>query len=234
MRVHVVEHVDFERAAKIATWALKNGHQITRTRFYRSEPVPAQEDFDWLIIMGGPMGAYDDDKYPWLIREKEFIKKAIAADKIVLGICLGAQLIAEVIGGRVYKNSQKEIGWFPVDLTEEGRRSPIFTRLPDRLLPINWHGDTFDLPEGATRLAFSEATSNQAFEFGGRTIGLQFHIEWSRGDIEALIENFGNDPMSGKYIQSPEMILAKDDRISNLGNTMEIILDNISGLSVIS
>lgn len=232
MRIDVVEHVDFEGAANIAKWSLKNGHQLARTRFYRGDRPPAMRDFDWLIVMGGPMSAYEDGAHPWLGREKAFIRDAIAAGKAVLGICLGAQLIADVIGGRAYRNSHEEIGWFPVRLTEEGKRSPMLRGLPDEIVPMHWHGDTFDLPASAVRLAQSNATPNQAFEFGGRTLGLQFHVEWSLGDIRALIGELGDGLKMGRYIQPAESILKRGDLATDIEGVMETILDNIAGLSI--
>ena len=135
-------------------------------------------DFDWLIILGGPMNIYEEDKYPWLSKEKEFIHQAIASDKIVLGICLGAQLMADVLGGKVQRNVHREIGWFPVKLMPESKASRIFRVLPEEFMALHWHGDTFELPPGAVHTAESQACKNQAFELG-KAIGLQFHLESS-------------------------------------------------------
>ena len=117
MRIHSIEHEPFEGLANIEVWAKSKGHTITRTRIYKNEGFPDIDDFDWLIIMGGSMSTYEEEKYPWLIPEKKFIGDAIAKKKLLLGICLGSQLIADVLGGKVSPNTYKEIGWFPVFLT---------------------------------------------------------------------------------------------------------------------
>ena len=120
MNIHYLQHVPFEDLGSIKNWAKIRGHRVTATRFYRAEPLPFLDELDWLIIMGGPMNIYEEDKYPWLGHEKRFIEEVIKTDKVVLGICLGAQLIADVLGVRIYENIHKEIGWFPIQLTSEG------------------------------------------------------------------------------------------------------------------
>ncbi len=131
MRIHYLQHVPFEDLANIEAWAKKRGHDVSGTMLFQDEPLPALEEFDWLIIMGGPMNIYEHYRYPWIVREKEFIRRSIDADKIVLGICLGAQLMADVLGGKVHRNEHKEIGWFPVRLTADAMRSPVFRVLPE-------------------------------------------------------------------------------------------------------
>ena len=149
LRIHYLQHVEFEDAANIVPWAEARGHAVTCTRLHRGEPLPPVDAFDWLVIMGGPMNVCDHDRYPWLVREKAFIGESIGRNKVVLGICLGAQLIADVLGGRITPNREKEIGWFPVSLTGAGLRSPLFQPLPRQFLPFHWHGDTFSIPPGA-------------------------------------------------------------------------------------
>jgi GMP synthase-like glutamine amidotransferase len=164
MKIHCVQHVPFEGSANIEAWARDRSHDLSNTLLFEGKSLPEMEEFDWLIIMGGPMNIYEEDKYPWLRKEKEFIKRAIASDKIVLGICLGAQLMADALGGNVHKNMHREIGWFPVNLTPAAKKSRIFGVLPERFMAMHWHGDTFDLPPGALHAAESQACSNQAFE----------------------------------------------------------------------
>jgi len=130
MRIHYLQHVPFEDLANMESWASSRGHALSKTRLFSGERLPPPSSFDWLIIMGGPMNIYEEERYAWLAEEKEFIKKAVYGGKIVLGICLGAQLISDVLGGLVTKNRYKEIGWFPVRLTEEGQASPVFSALP--------------------------------------------------------------------------------------------------------
>jgi GMP synthase-like glutamine amidotransferase len=226
MRIHYLQHVPFEDLANIESWARSRGHALTRTLLFQDESLPKMEDFDWLIIMGGPMNIYEHDKYPWLVKEMEFIKQAIAGDKIVLGICLGAQLMADVLGGKVRKNEVREIGWFPVTLTAEGRASRIFGILPERFVAIHWHGDTFAIPPKATRTAESEACKNQAFELG-KAIGLQFHLESSMDSIDHLIQNCADELTDGRYVQRPKELLAHLDRFPEIRGLMEAFLDNM-------
>jgi GMP synthase-like glutamine amidotransferase len=177
MRIHSLEHEPFEGLGNIEVWAKNKGHSITRTLLFKNEKPPKTSDFDWLIIMGGSMNIYEEDKFPWLKAEKEFIAKAIAANKIVLGVCLGSHLIADVLGGKVSKNQYTEIGWFPVSLTREVRDSSIFSSLPGIFSAFHWHGDTFKIPHGVALIAQSVGCANQVFECG-RAIGLQFHLEY--------------------------------------------------------
>lgn len=145
MNIHYLQHVPFEDLGMIADWIDENGYHSRVSRLYQGEALPNVNDIDWLIVMGGPMGVYDEDQYPWLVDEKRCIERAIAKGRVVLGICLGAQLIANVLGARVYPHTRKEIGWFPITLTREGAQSPLFTELPSPFEVFHWHGDTFDL-----------------------------------------------------------------------------------------
>jgi GMP synthase-like glutamine amidotransferase len=172
------------------------------------------------------MNIYEEDKFPWLKKEKEFIAKAIADHKILLGVCLGSQLIADVLGGKVSKNQYKEIGWFPVSLTREARNSSIFSSLPVTFTAFHWHGDTFNIPHGAARVAQSEGCANQAFEFG-RVIGLQFHLEYSKKSIDLMFQNCSDELVDGKYIQTPNEIISKMPNVHEMNKTLNLILDNM-------
>lgn len=226
MRIHSLEHEPFEGLANIETWAKNKGHTITGTRIYKNEDFPDVDTFDWLMIMGGSMSVYEEEKYPWLIPEKEFIADAIANKKILLGICLGSQLIADVLGGSVSRNLYKEIGWFPVSLTEEAGDSPIFGAFPNKFTAFHWHGDTFEIPPGARKIAQSEACRNQAFEYG-RVIGLQFHLEYSENSINLMFKKCGADITDGKYIQKPDEIVSKYANAVGTKKLLDLMLDNI-------
>ncbi len=226
MRIHYLQHVPFEDLANIDAWAKKRGHDVSGTMLFQDEPLPALDEFDWLIIMGGPMNIYEHDKYPWLVREKEFIRRAIDADKIVLGICLGAQLMADVLGGKVRRNEHKEIGWFPVRLTADAMRSPVFRVLPEEFVAFHWHGDTFDIPPGAVRTAESQACRNQAFVMG-KAVGLQFHLESSMDSIDHLILNCSDELKDGKYVQRPKELLSHLDRFPEIRILMEVFLSHM-------
>jgi GMP synthase-like glutamine amidotransferase len=226
MKIHYHQHVPFEDLANIESWAKSCGHDLTRTQLFLDEALPEMDQFDWLMIMGGPMNIYKNDKYPWLAREKEFIRLAIACDKIVLGICLGAQLMADVLGGIVRRNRQREIGWFPVNLTKEGILSPIFSVLPQRFVALHWHGDTFEIPPGAARTAESLACTNQAF-MRGKAIGLQFHLESSPESIDHLLQNCADELTEGPYVQKPVELSAHAEQFSQIQGLMEQFLDRV-------
>ena len=163
MRIHALQHVPFEGLGKIEEWAAKADHSIKSTRLHLHEPLPSIDSFDTLLVMGGPMGANDDGKYRWMRGEKLLIELAIQKEKKVLGVCLGAQLLAHVLGAKVYPNSQKEIGWFPIELNPPNVRHHPLSVLPQRTTVFHWHGDTFDIPKGATHLARSRACEKSGF-----------------------------------------------------------------------
>jgi len=229
MRIHYLQHVPFEDIANIGKWA--RGYPITRTALYEGQVLPTSDDeFDFLVVMGGSMGVYDEKKYPWLLEEKKFIEKAIKTNKIVLGICLGAQLIANVLGAKVYKNKYKEIGWYPVVLTEDAKSSKVFSGFKDRFIAFHWHSDTFDIPSGAKRLAETEACKNQAFEYKGRVFGLQFHLESTHETIRLLAENCACELVKGKYIQTKKELLLNYTSLKNIEKSMTMLLNAANGL----
>jgi GMP synthase-like glutamine amidotransferase len=228
MKLRYVQHVPFEGPANIQGWAENQGWQISGTHVYRQEKLPGPDEFDWLVIMGGPMNIYEEKEYPWLAPEKKFIGKAIEENKIVLGICLGAQLIADVLGGRVVRNRHKEIGWFPVSLRPEGIESAAFQDFPGKFQALHWHGDTFSLPPGAAMLAESEACPAQAFSSnGGRVLALQFHLESSMDSVRALIQNCSDELVDGAYIQSADAILGSSQNFSSIYDAMLLLLENM-------
>jgi GMP synthase-like glutamine amidotransferase len=201
MNVHIIQHVDFEKPGLIEDWANENNHIISFTHLYKNQLSPDLNNFDLLIIMGGPMGVYDFDKYPWISKELDFIRKCVEKNKAILGICLGAQLLASALGARVYEGPNKEIGWLPVSW----KKSPI-NNIPDQHNVFHWHGDTFDIPNGATHLASSKGVPNQAFIYNNNVIGLQFHLEVNSQSVDLMLKNCIDDLTDGKYVQSIEEI----------------------------
>ncbi len=231
MRIHYFQHVPFEGLGNIEGWVRSKNYALSATRFYAADPLPKIDEIDWLVIMGGPMGACEDKKHPWLTAEKNFIEASIKAGKKVLGICLGAQLIASVLGDKVYPHIHKEIGWFPLMLTAEGRASDVLKGFPAELPVFHWHGDTFSLPRGAVHLAATAACRNQAFAYGSKVIGLQFHLDVKRMMVEQLIEHGAAELVKAQYIQSPEQMLRPDDEFENIQKYMYKLLDNFLSLS---
>lgn len=229
MRIHTLIHVPFEGPAGIADWAGARSHLMTQTDFSAGEPLPELTAFDWLVVMGGPMGVRDSDEHPWLIAEKQLIGEAIRAGKTLVGVCLGAQLIAEVLGARVYRNAEQEIGWFPIELTEAGRVSSLMGFLPPTPRVFHWHGDTFDLPPGAIHLARSAVCEQQAFLYDDRVLGLQYHLEVTPHSVAALVANCAEDLRPATYVQSAERLLAADRYdYAQIGGALFGILDRLA------
>jgi len=184
-----------------------------------------------LIVMGGPMGAYEENIYPWLAAEKKFIREAIEAGKKVLGICLGAQLIASVLGSDVYPDIHREIGWFPLKLTDEGMESKVFAELPVEFMAFHWHADTFTFPAGAIRLAQSEACRNQAFLYRDKVIGLQFHLDVKKEDVVRWVQEGKSLLTKEQYVQSAEEIISRLADFAIMQNHMQQILCYLENVS---
>ncbi|HIJ56705.1 MAG TPA: type 1 glutamine amidotransferase [Deltaproteobacteria bacterium] len=227
MQACFFQHVPFEGLAFIAEWAQNRDVSLRRVALYKNEPLPSLDSCDALIVMGGPMGAADEEAHSWLKQEKQFIEKAIEANKVVMGICLGAQIIASVLGARVFKNADKEIGWFPVDKISHAGPFALVRRLPEQFMAFHWHGDTFDIPAGAVHLAESAACRNQGFIYGNRIVALQFHLESNRSGIEALIENCGSELISAPFIQTAEEIRQGYPHIESSNSLMAGLMDEI-------
>jgi GMP synthase-like glutamine amidotransferase len=208
MKVHWFQHVPFEGLGAIEGWLRARGHTLACTRFYAGEPPPVNPDgFDWLIVMGGPMNVYQYEAYPWLSSEKHLIREAITAGKRVLGICLGAQLIADVLGGKVYQNGECEIGWYPVRAVSAGVSSPF--AFPRETPVFHWHGDTFSLPPGSAWLAESDGCAHQAFAVGTRVLGLQFHLEMTAAGVSGIAQACAGELTPARYVQSADMIISQ-------------------------
>ncbi len=205
MNAHYLQHVSFEGLGSIESWLETAGYKITKTQFFKSANLPELDEIDLLIVMGGPMSVNDEDEFPWLAREKQFIRDIIKSGKSVLGVCLGAQLIASAMGARVYRNAVKEIGWFPIQGTPSTDRTTF--NFPPTAEVFHWHGETFDLPSGTIRLARSQGCENQAFQFGRSVIGLQFHLETTPESARVIVKHCRNELLPSEYIQTESEIL---------------------------
>lgn len=228
LSIHTLMHVPFEGLGCIEQWILKNGHSLSYTHFYENYQLPNTDDIDWLIVMGGPMGVYDEAQYPWLIVEKGFIKKAIDNGKTVIGICLGSQLIAEVLGAKVYPNKQKEIGWFDVKLSDSANLNPMVDNFESSFPVFHWHGDTFDLPTGCIRLFYSDLTVNQGFIYNNRVLALQFHFEVTLKSLNNMVENGVDELHPSVGIQRASEILYHQDLIDANHQKLFKILDQLA------
>ncbi len=228
MNVHYLQHVAFEGLGSIEDWVRRGGHSLGATRFYLDEPLPPVQNADLLVVMGGPMNIYEEAKYPWLADEKRFIERVIATDGRVLGVCLGAQLVADVLGARVYANADKEIGWYPVEKTQAASASRLLAAFPAQLDVFHWHGDTFDIPAGAVHVARSAGCANQAFVYDKRVVGLQFHLEATADSARQIIAHGADDLVDGRYIQTPQAMLVDGRRFDTINRVMHDLLDRLA------
>jgi len=228
MNIHYLQHVPFEGPGCIDTWAIAEGHTLSATRLYAGDPLPALERFDILLILGGPMSVHDEFEHVWLKAEKWFVRQVIDAGKPVLGICLGAQLLAEQLGAEVHRAAQKEIGWYPITLEDDFSATTLGRQFPKRVDAFHWHGETFTLPSGAMRIASSERCENQGFVFDERIVGLQFHLEMTHPGAESLIENCRHEMDGTGAIQSETEILEDSRRFSEANRLTSVFLQHLA------
>jgi GMP synthase-like glutamine amidotransferase len=227
MNAHVLQHVPFEGIGSISDCLDRRGVTVTTTRFFESDPLPDLDGIDLVIAMGGPMSVNDEETLPWLVAEKAFIREAIDRGIAVLGICLGAQLIASACGAKVYPGRQREIGWFPIEAVNAG---PDALPFPDKAKVLHWHGETFDLPAGAVHLARSAACEHQAFQIGKRVLGLQFHPEVTPASLATMLEHSREDLVPGQFVQREKEILsAGEEDFARLGELTGRLLDGMVG-----
>lgn len=211
MRIACLKHVDYEGPAYFPRWASGHGHTLHEFLVPLSGP-PDPGDHDRVIVIGGPMSVWESDRHPWLLDEKRFLADLGGAAIPVLGICLGAQLLAEHLGARVAPGADKEIGWFPVSSNAAARRTWLGDTLPGRFTSFFWHGDYFDLPEGAICVAGSEAHGVQGFVHG-RCLALQFHLEVTPSWAGRLVERDAHELAGGPFVQSATEITSVPDSL---------------------
>ncbi len=187
LRIHVLQHVSHEDPGSLASVFAAHDVIPSVTKLYDNDPLPASDAFDMLLVLGGPMNVYERERYPWLVAETACIGEALHAGKAVLGLCLGAQLMAVALGGRITRNAHREIGWWPVETLPDARDDARAACFPARFTTFHWHGDTFSLPPGAVPLFRSEGCAHQGFAWGPRAVGLQFHPEITAEAVEEWI-----------------------------------------------
>ena len=228
LRAHYLQHVPFEGLGSIETWLSASRAEVTVTKFFEDPALPEVDDLDLLVVMGGPMSVNDEADFPWLKAEKEFIRRAIGKDKAVIGICLGAQLIANAMGAAVRPNGTKEIGWFPIAGMRSDNRRELFS-FPQELLVFHWHGETFDLPADALRLAGNAACENQAFQIGRRVIGLQFHLETTPTTAHDIVHHCRDELQPARYVQTAAEILGVEtSRYADVNTYMDQVLQFVT------
>ena len=228
MRVHYLQHASFEGINCLSPWFKERRHHITGSHLYRGDTLPSIDAFDWLVVLGGPMSVHCTVAHPWLVAEKKLIQQAIDNKKIVLGICLGGQLIADVLGAVVKKNTHKEIGWYPIQRNEAIEASSFKGIFPKQMNMFHWHGDIFDIPAGATPIASSTACLNQGYVIGDRIVGLQCHPETTPEFIKYLAEA-GQDELaeSSPFIQRTEQLYVDEQTYRSINEVMFAIMERL-------
>ena len=225
-KIHIINHVDFESAGYISDWIAENDLILSETNIYNNDNFPDLADFDCLVSMGGPMSAaLDDDKYPWFADEINFIKKAIYAEKKVLGICLGAQFIARALGAKVKVNQHKEIGWHNINFSPEILQTKFFSGFPTVFEAFHWHGDTFELPKDSIRIASSEGCANQGFIYGENVAGFQCHFEFTEKSLNRLIYKASKELVKSDYVMTKNEILNKIEMLKRNNELLKVFLD---------
>lgn len=207
MRIACLQHVSFEGPGNIATWAATRGHSLRTIQLFQCQPLPRLDNFDLLVVMGGPMSIHDEADHAWLVPEKKLVTQCLEKNRFVMGVCLGSQLLAECLGSRIYRNRVKEIGWFPLRRLAGAGGSAYFAGMPEQMDVLHWHGETYDLPADCIHLADSEGCRVQAFEHPS-ALGLQFHLEATAEGLKDLIGHCGHEIGAGRYEQTPEKIAA--------------------------
>lgn len=235
MRIHFLQHVPFEGPGVLSQWATMRRFRYSTTLLYSDFIFPEPKEIDMLVIMGGPMGVHEEKKYSWLAKEKKFIESCMEKDMKIIGICLGSQLLADILGAGVYSGSEKEIGWFPVEWRQEALRHPLFDFLPEQQLVLHWHGDTFGIPDDATILASSPVYPNQGFIYKEKVVGFQFHLEMTEGSLQQLIAHSkGELSQEGNHIQTPEEMLSGSSRFKEANKAIIEIADRLMKLDRIT
>ena len=226
MHAHVFQHVPFEGLGSIEAWLAGRDARISWVRWFE-DAAAAPGSFgesDLLVVLGGPMSA--NDPLPWLEAERAAVRRAIDAGAAVLGLCLGAQQIAKVLGARVFAGPEREIGWWPVEVVAD-HSDPFAGLFPPCFDAFHWHGETFDIPGGAVHLARSAACAAQAFSFGARVLALQFHLETTPDSARALVAHSDDCRSTGRFIQSPGEMLSDPARFAAANLLMDRVLDRL-------
>jgi len=226
MKSYYLQHVPFEGPGYIETLCRNRDISLKQAALFRGDAFPSPDEFDLLFVMGGPMSVHDSRLHPWLTAEKKFIEASIRTGKTIIGICLGAQIIADVLGAPVTRNREKEIGWFPVNKTASPETPPGIL-LPESFYAFHWHGETFGIPSGARRLAESEACDNQAFIYKEHVLALQFHLESTEASIQEILINGAADLENRPWVQSHEEI-SDPAHIPESNILMEEILESLT------
>lgn len=231
MEIVVLQHEDCEPLGTIEDALRGAGLGFRYVRGYAGEPVPRDlGDAPGLVVMGGPMGVYETERYPFLADEMRLIEQAVARSVPVLGTCLGSQLLATTLGASVRPGAQREIGWHPVTRTEAGAEDPLWRVLPPRFIPLHWHGDVYDTPPGAVRLASSDLTPCQAFRCGPSAYGVLFHAEVTEAMVRDWTSSFA-DELADAGLSAPDILAPLPSHLPALQKVGRAFFDGWAALA---
>lgn len=229
MRILILQHDPLDGPGALVDWASERGHTLTICLICDGDTLPPLDSFDLLVSLGGPMGAYDGEKHPWLAAEKEYLRQALSTGKQILGLCLGCQLIADALGGKAFRHTCKEFGWQPIEPLEAGRK---WFGTDQAFKAFQWHGDTYSLPPGAVQLARNGAAEQQAFLLkgpsGNTVIGLQFHLEWTETMAREALAEPGVAPPPSPSVQTPEEILSDLSLFDSARSRFFMLMDRLA------
>jgi GMP synthase-like glutamine amidotransferase len=231
MHIHYFQHDHFEDLGFISDWAEEKGFTTSVSRFDLKPHFPDHNEYDWLVVLGGKMGVNDSHEFPWIREEIEFIKQSVIKGKIVFGICLGSQLVASALGAKVYKNTEPEMGFWPIYTNPDSILDEIFVHFPPELNVMHMHFDIFDLPVGAVSMAKSGATPCQAFRYGKNVFALQFHFEITESNAPVFIREVTPEIVPGRYVQFPPQMLQNTFNCKPNNQVFSKMLDSILALS---
>lgn len=229
---HCLQHLPDEGPGHAAAWLAAQGHTLRYTRLFEPNPVfPALGDFDGLLILGGAMSVHDEAVFPWLASEKAFLQTALRAGKITLAICLGAQLVAQALGGTVQRNPEPEIGFWTVRFSAKALTHPLLRGWPDKATVLHWHADTFTVPPGAVRVGMSAGCAAQGYVWGDGIIGLQFHPEMTEEMVEKLLDFENHETVEeAEFTQTAAQIRSKLKSVWKGRLLLETLLANMVAL----
>jgi GMP synthase (glutamine-hydrolysing) len=222
-RVLALQHAESENLGTIEDTLKTAGVAFDYVRTFEGQPVPANiHGLSGLIVMGGPMGVYETDRFPFLLNEMKLIEDFLKAQKPILAVCLGSQLLAATLGATVRKGREKEIGWFPIQLGPASGQDHLWSNQPSRFVAYHWHGDVFDLPNGAVTLASSALTPVQSYRFGDRAYGILFHMEVTERHIVRMLDQFAGEIQEEKLNPAEILEQAKSflPPLQNIGATV--------------
>jgi GMP synthase-like glutamine amidotransferase len=230
MRIQILKHDDEEYTANLDLWAQEHGFELAVANIELGEAFPAGDAFDWLVLYGGDQHVYDEVKWPWLVEEKRLVRDSLEAGKVVIGFCLGAQVLAAVMGGENYALEHQEYGVRSISHSEEGKGHPLLQGISDPFVSFQMHGDHFSLPEGCLRLAENDASANQMFvlpDGRGKGVGYQFHPEYSKDFLRYLVGSYPDFWPQGPFVPDPKTLLAGVDELQDTYPLFKQLMDNV-------